>query len=64
MRPQANTPVLIGAAQYTWRGGAEGAPTPLGLVTRAPERPPRDEPTLRGVGASARIGRRNLSVPE
>ena len=34
MGTQANTPVLIGAAQFTWRGGAEGAPTPLDLVTR------------------------------
>jgi len=28
------TPVLIGAAQFTWRGAAEGAPTPLNLIER------------------------------
>ena len=32
---QDRTPVLIGAAQFTWRGGAEGAPTPLEMIARA-----------------------------
>jgi acetyl-CoA C-acetyltransferase len=34
MATQGRTPVLIGAAQFTWRGGAETAPTPLDLVAR------------------------------
>jgi acetyl-CoA C-acetyltransferase len=34
MKTDPNTPVLIGADQFTWRGGAEGAPTPLDLMRR------------------------------
>jgi len=34
MTMDERTPVLIGAAQFTWRGGAEGAPTPLNLIER------------------------------
>jgi acetyl-CoA C-acetyltransferase len=33
-----HTPVLIGAGQFTYRGKAEDAPTPLDLVTTAAER--------------------------
>ena len=54
------TPVLIGAAQFTWRGGAEGAPTPLDLVERVSREAARDagltEAALRQLDAIGVVG--------
>jgi hypothetical protein len=56
----ARSPVLIGAAQFAWKGGAEGAPTPLDLVTRVARRAAAEEATLRGMEAAEQIGRRGV----
>jgi acetyl-CoA C-acetyltransferase len=54
------TPVLIGAGQFTYRGQAPDAPTPLDLVTTAAERAARDaglDPaTLKAIDALGVVG--------
>ena len=35
MKTDEKTPVLIGSAQFTWRGGPESVPTPLDMITQA-----------------------------
>ena len=37
-----DTPFLIGAGQFTYRGGAADSPTPLGLLKIAAERAAKD----------------------
>ncbi|MDB5482206.1 MAG: acetyl-CoA acetyltransferase [Caulobacteraceae bacterium] len=60
MGTQAKTPVLIGASQFTWRGGAETAPAPLGLVTRVARGAAGDaglsESDLRGLDGIGVVG--------
>jgi acetyl-CoA C-acetyltransferase len=55
-----NTPVLIGAGQFTYRGKAEAAPTPLDLAVTAAERAAADAglsaESLAGLDALAVVG--------
>ena len=55
-----NTPVLIGAGQFTYRGAAEQSPTPLAMVKIAAERAAADAglstDALRGLDGLAVVG--------